>query len=70
VAAVGVDNGPAGELVKLFVVRKDPNLTEEEIINHCRHDLTNYKVPKQVAFVDELPKNNVGKILRRELRDK
>ncbi|NOL49192.1 AMP-binding protein [Pelistega europaea] len=70
VAAVGVDNGPAGELVKVFVVRKDPNLTEQEIIQHCRHDLTNYKVPKQVAFVNELPKNNVGKILRRELRGK
>ncbi len=70
VAAVGVDNGPAGELVKLFVVRKDEGLTEEEIIAHCRKDLTNYKVPKKVAFVSELPKNNVGKILRRELRDK
>ncbi|NOL52083.1 AMP-binding protein [Pelistega suis] len=70
VAAVGEDNGPAGELVKLFVVRKDPNLTEDEIITHCRKDLTNYKVPKKVAFVDELPKNNVGKILRRELRGK
>lgn len=70
VAAVGVDNGPAGELVKLFVVRKDENLTEAEIIAHCRKDLTNYKVPKKVAFVSELPKNNVGKILRRELRGK
>ncbi|WP_159991925.1 AMP-binding protein [Pelistega ratti] len=70
VAAVGVDNGPAGELVKLFVVRKDPNLSAEALIAHCRKDLTKYKVPKQVAFVDELPKNNVGKILRRQLRDK
>lgn len=69
VAAVGVDNGVAGELVKLFVVKKDPTLTAEALIEHCRHDLTNYKVPKQVAFVDELPKNNVGKILRRQLRD-
>lgn len=68
-AAIGVDNGPAGELVKLFVVRKDPNLTEKDIIHHCRRDLTNYKVPKQIVFVDELPKNNVGKILRRELRN-
>ena len=70
VAAIGIDNGAAGELVKLFVIRKDPNLTEEEIINHCRAELTNYKVPKKIAFVNDLPKNNVGKILRRELRNK
>ena len=69
VAAVGVDNGAMGELVKLFVVRKDPALTEQEIIKFCREELTNYKVPKQIEFVDELPKNNVGKILRRKLRD-
>ena len=69
VAAVGVDNGAMGELVKLFVVRKDPTLTEQEIIKFCREELTNYKVPKQIEFVDELPKNNVGKILRRKLRD-
>ena len=69
VAAVGVDNGAMGELVKLFVVRKDPALTEQEIIKFCRDELTNYKVPKQIEFVDELPKNNVGKILRRKLRD-
>ena len=69
VAAVGVDNGAMGELVKLFVVRKVPALTEQEIIKFCREELTNYKVPKQIEFVDELPKNNVGKILRRKLRD-
>lgn len=69
-AAVGEDNGPAGELVKLFVVRKDASLTEKELIAHCRKDLTNYKVPKKVVFVQELPKNNVGKILHRELRGK
>lgn len=69
VAAVGVDNGAMGELVKIFVVRKDPALTEQEIIKFSRQELTNYKVPKQIEFVDELPKNNVGKILRRKLRD-
>jgi len=55
--------------VKLFVVRKNPNLTAEEIIAHCRANLTGYKVPKQVEFRNDLPKTNVGKILRRELRD-
>ena len=53
---------------KVFVVRKDPNLTEADLIKHCRENLTNYKVPKLVEFRDELPKTNVGKILRRELR--
>jgi long-chain acyl-CoA synthetase len=54
--------------VKIFVVRKDPNLTEKDLIAHCRENLTNYKVPKIVEFRDDLPKTNVGKILRRELR--
>jgi long-chain acyl-CoA synthetase len=55
--------------VALFVVRKDPSLTEEAVIEHCRKELTGYKVPKRVYFRDELPKTNVGKILRRELKD-
>ena len=52
------------------VVRKDPALTEDELKEYCREGLTNYKVPKNIIFTDELPKTNVGKILRRELRDK
>ena len=69
VAAVGVPNEASGELVKVFVVTKDKSLTEADIIKHCRVHLTGYKVPKLVEFRDELPKSNVGKILRRELRD-
>jgi long-chain acyl-CoA synthetase len=68
-AAVGVAHEVSGEVVKLFVVKKDPNLTTEEILNHCKSLLTGYKVPKIIEFKDELPKTNVGKILRRELRD-
>ncbi len=69
VAAVGVPNEASGELVKVFVVAKDKSVTAEEIIKHCRMHLTGYKIPKLVEFRDELPKSNVGKILRRELRD-
>lgn len=69
VAAVGVPNEISGEVVKLFVVKKDPSLTEKELIAHCRQYLTGYKAPKHVEFRKELPKTNVGKILRRELRD-
>ncbi|MCB5311857.1 long-chain-fatty-acid--CoA ligase FadD [Yersinia intermedia] len=68
-AAVGVPNEVSGETVKLFVVKKDASLTPEELLTHCRRYLTGYKVPKIVEFRDELPKSNVGKILRRELRD-
>ena len=68
-AAIGVPSEHSGEVVKLFVVRKDPALTGEELIAHCHKYLTGYKVPKFVEFRDELPKSNVGKILRRELRD-
>nr|WP_275442782.1 AMP-binding protein [Pseudoalteromonas sp. OOF1S-7] len=68
VAAVGVPHEVSGEQVKVFVVRKDPSLTEKDIIKHCRDKLTNYKVPKLVEFRDELPKTNVGKILRRALK--
>ncbi|WP_145535662.1 long-chain-fatty-acid--CoA ligase FadD [Yersinia thracica] len=68
-AVVGVPNEVSGETVKLFVVKKDATLTQEELLTHCRRYLTGYKVPKIVEFRDELPKSNVGKILRRELRD-
>ena len=71
-AAIGVPNDASGEMVKIFVVVKDDDLgkslDEKSLIAHCRENLTNYKVPKLVVFRDELPKTNVGKILRRELR--
>ncbi|WP_454752458.1 long-chain-fatty-acid--CoA ligase [Cupriavidus necator] len=69
VAAVGVPDTHSGEVVKLFVVRKDPALTEADVIEFCKERLTGYKRPKYVEFRTELPKTNVGKILRRELRD-
>lgn len=68
-AAIGVPHDVSGEVVKLYVVKNDDALTEEAVIAHCRTHLTGYKVPKHVVFKDELPKTNVGKILRRELRD-
>ena len=68
-AAVGIPNEVTGETVKLFVVKADPALTEDEVIAHCRENLTPYKVPKEIEFRDELPKTNVGKILRRALRE-
>ncbi|MGB5354767.1 MAG: AMP-binding protein [Woeseia sp.] len=68
-AAVGKPDAKSGEVVKLFVVRKDPALTAAQVIAHCRENMTGYKVPKEVVFRDELPKTNVGKILRRKLRD-
>jgi Acyl-CoA synthetases (AMP-forming)/AMP-acid ligases II len=68
-AAVAQPDERAGEVVALFVVRKDPSLTAQALIEHCRTQLTGYKVPRHVYFRDELPKTNVGKILRRELRD-
>ena len=68
VAAVGVPDEKSGEVPKIFVVRKDPNLTEKDLIEFCRDKLTGYKRPRQVEFRTELPKTNVGKILRRELR--
>lgn len=68
-AAIGVPNDVAGESVKICVVKKDSSLTKEELIAHCKNYLTGYKVPKIVEFREELPKTNVGKILRRELRD-
>lgn len=68
-ACVGVKSEKSGEAVKLFVVKDDPNLTEEDVIAHCRKNLTPYKVPKQIEFRDDLPKSNVGKILRRALKE-
>ena len=69
VAAVGVPDEHSGEVVKLFVVKKDPNLTEAALKDWAHKELTGYKRPKYIEFRDELPKSNVGKILRRELRD-
>ncbi len=69
VAAIGVADEHSGEAVKIFVVRKDPLLTETMLIEHCRTVLTGYKLPKHVEFRDDLPKTNVGKILRRALKD-
>ena len=69
VGAIGAPDEKSGEAVKVVVVRKDPSLTVKELRDFCRNELTGYKVPKYVEFVDELPKTNVGKILRRELRD-
>ena len=69
-AALGLADEKSGEVVQVFIVKKDDSLTEEEVIAHCRTNLTAYKVPKKVQFRTDLPKTNVGKILRRELRDK
>lgn len=68
-AAIGLPDERAGEIVKIFVVRKDDSITEQDILDHCRKNLTNYKRPRIVEFRDDLPKTNVGKILRRALRD-
>ncbi|MBR0870182.1 long-chain fatty acid--CoA ligase [Bradyrhizobium tropiciagri] len=68
-AVIGVPDAKSGEAVKAFVVKKDPNLTAEDVIKYCTTQLTAYKVPKQIEFRTDLPKTNVGKILRRELRD-
>jgi long-chain acyl-CoA synthetase len=69
VAAVGVPDEKSGEAVKVVVVRKDQSITADDIKHYCREYLTGYKQPKVVEFRTELPKTNVGKILRRELRD-
>jgi len=68
-AAIGVADDKSGEVVKVFAVRTDPSVTEQDVIDHCRENLTGYKRPKFVEFRNELPKTNVGKILRRALRD-
>ena len=70
VAAIGVSDETTTEAVKVFVVKKDPSLTEEEVAEFCKEGLTNYKRPKHIEFIDELPKSNVGKIIRRILRER
>ena len=67
-AAIGVPDDQAGEAIKLFIIKKDANLSEEDVRAYCRRNLTGYKIPKYIVFRDDLPKTNVGKILRRELR--
>lgn len=69
VAAIGVPDEKSGEVIKIFVVKKEESLSKEEILEYCHKNLTNYKVPKHVEFLKELPKSNVGKILRRELKE-
>ena len=69
VAAIGKESPDSGEIVKLFVVKKNPELSDSEIYEHCKKNLTAYKVPKEIEYRDELPKTNVGKILRRALRE-
>jgi long-chain acyl-CoA synthetase len=69
VAAIGVPDEKSGEVVSLFVVKKDPSLDEEELQAFCKENLTGYKRPRYIEFRDDLPKTNVGKILRRELRE-
>jgi long-chain acyl-CoA synthetase len=68
VAAVGVPDEKSGEAVKVFIVRKDPALTAEQVKAFCKENLTGYKQPRYVEFRNDLPKTNVGKILRKELR--
>ena len=69
IAVIGVPDEKTTEAVKAIIVKKDDSLTEDEVIAYCREELTNYKRPKHVEFKDELPKTNVGKILRRKLRE-
>jgi len=68
-AVVGVPDAHSGEVPKVYVVKKDPQLTEQDVLEHCKRELTGYKRPKAVEFRSELPKTNVGKILRRALRE-
>ena len=69
VAAIGIEDEKSGEVVKVFIVPKDKSLTKDEVIAFCRENMTGYKVPKYVEFRKDLPKTNVGKILRRALKD-
>jgi long-chain acyl-CoA synthetase len=68
-AAVGIESEATGEGIRMYVVKSDPALTEDAVIAYMREQVTAYKVPKSIVFKDDLPKTNVGKILRRELRD-
>ena len=67
-AVIGIADDKQGEAIKVFVVKNNPSLTEEYVSDYCRQNLTGYKRPKYIEFRDDLPKTNVGKILRRELR--
>jgi long-chain acyl-CoA synthetase len=69
VAAIGVADSKSGEVIKIFVVKRDQSLSEQELLKYCHENLTNYKVPKRIEFRTELPKTNVGKILRRALKE-
>ncbi|HDL2952099.1 TPA: long-chain-fatty-acid--CoA ligase, partial [Mannheimia haemolytica] len=69
VVAIGVPSEASGESIKIFVTKKDESLTRDELRTYCRQFLTGYKIPRDIEFRDELPKSNVGKILRRVLRD-
>ena len=68
-AVIGVPDGHSGEAVMLFVVRRDPKLTSEDIVQYCRANLTGYKRPRHIEFRDSLPHTNVGKVLRKDLRE-
>jgi long-chain acyl-CoA synthetase len=68
-AVIGVADAKSGEAVKAFIVKKDSNVSADDIIKFCHEQLTNYKVPRHIEFRTDLPKTNVGKILRRQLRD-
>jgi acyl-CoA synthetase (AMP-forming)/AMP-acid ligase II len=65
---IGVEDPHSGEVVKAFIVKKAEDLTEKDVIEHCKKNLTNYKIPKYITFVPSLPKTNVGKVLRKDLR--
>ena len=65
---IGIPDEKQGEAIKVFVVKDDPHLSEEDVAKYCQHNLTGYKRPKYIEFREELPKSNVGKVLRRELR--
>ena len=68
-ACIGLPNKRTGESVKIYVVKSNPSLTENEVLNYCKENLTGYKIPKAIEFISELPKSNVGKVLRRALRE-
>lgn len=69
VGAIGIEHAKSGEAVKIFVVKSDPSLTKEELDVYCNEEMTRYKCPKEIEFVDDLPKSNVGKVLRKDLRE-